>query len=220
MDQLLQEITMLPGVLGCFVFNAKQGVLGSKMPPIFKENNLQTVGSLLTRTVQIGDMAMLVVKEIEMQYNESLLIIKLLPREAMLIIICEPNANKSLINMTIGMLAKDIAEVLSLSVVSQTVSPEPQQQKPQKSPAQAQATQQQKTETDGELTSILKQVKDALAMVIGPIAGPVLKDSVKIWAKQTPPTTSSLPDLAKLLCTEINEKGLEERFRKELKKIF
>lgn len=217
MDQLLQEITMLPGVLGCFVFNAKQGILGSKMPPIFKENNLQTVGSLITRTVQIGNMAMLLLKEIEMQYNESLLIIKLLPKETLLIIICEPNANKSLINMTTGMLAKDIAEVLSQSSISRPVNPQAKLQKPVV--AQAQVIQQQKTVIDGELTSILKQVKDTLAMVIGPIAGPVLKDTVKIWTKQSSPSTSSLPDLAKLLCTEINDKDLEERFRKELKKI-
>lgn len=213
---------MLPGVLGCFVFNGKQRVLlGSKMPPIFKEKNLQTVGSLLARTVQIGSMAMLLLKEIEIRYNESLLIIKPLPKEALLVIICEPNANKSLINMTTGMLAKDITKVITQSVTSATgihqTTQRPLQQK--KQILQKKEPLPKKTTIDKNLVAILKQIKNSLAMVIGPIAGPVLNDTVKKWARQSPPSTSTLPDLVNLLCTEINATDLEEKFRKELKKI-
>jgi len=223
MDPLLQEITMLPGVLGCFVFNGKQRVLlGSKMPPIFKKKNLQAIGSLLARTVQIGSMAMLLLKEIEIRYNESLLIIKPLPKEALLVIICEPNANKSLINMTTGMLAKDIAKVITQSVASPIGSPQATQRPPQqkKQVLQKQEPLHKKTAIDKNLAALLKQVKNSLAMVIGPIAGPILNDMLKKWAQQSPPSTSTLPDLVNLLCTEINEKDLEEKFRKKLKEIF
>jgi hypothetical protein len=222
MDPLLQEITMLPGVLGCFVYSGKQRVLlGSKMPPIFKENNLQVIGRLLTRTVQIGSMAMLLLKEIEMKYNESLLIIKPLPKEALLIIICEPNANKSLINMTTGMLAKDIAKVITQSVSAPPVSrqsekhPLQQKQVPRKK-----TTPPQKATIDAKLAAILKQVTGALAMAIGPIAATVMKDTIETWANQSPPSTSSLPELTKLLCAEINEPDLEQSFKAAIKKIF
>jgi predicted regulator of Ras-like GTPase activity (Roadblock/LC7/MglB family) len=215
MDLLLQEITMLPGVLGCFVFNGKQRVLlGSKMPPIFKEKNLQAIGSLLTRTVQIGSMAMLLLKEIEIRYNESLLIIKPLPKEALLVIICEPNANKSLINMTTGMLAKDIAKVITQSVAAPPLSPQATQR-----PLQQKASPQKEAVIDDNLAAILEQVKGALAMAIGPIAGPVMKDNIEIWAKQKAPSFSNLSTLTDLLCKEINNDTLEKEFTAAVKTI-
>ncbi len=74
MDSLLQEINMLPGVLGCFVYDGKQQIAGSKMPPIFKENTIRSIGNLLARTVQMGSMAQLSFTDIEIKYNESLLL--------------------------------------------------------------------------------------------------------------------------------------------------
>ena len=221
MDLLLQEITMLPGVLGCFVFNGKQRVLlGSKMPPIFKENNLQIIGSLLTRTVQIGSMAMLLLKEIEIRYNESLLIIKPLPKETLLVIVCEPNANKSLINMTSGMLAKDIAQFITQTVAAPPVSPQATRRPPlQKQTLPKKAVLPQEAVIDNKLATTLEQVKNALAMAIGPIAGPVMKDSIELWAKQTKPSFSSLTTLTKLLCKEINDSTLEKEFMAAVKTI-
>jgi hypothetical protein len=122
MDSLLQEITILPGVLGCFVFSSEQQIAGSKMPPIFRKNSIKTIGNLLTRTIQIGNMAQLDFKGIEIRYNESFLRINPLPKGALLIIICEPNANKSLISMTTGMLAEDIAAAMANPMASQSVS--------------------------------------------------------------------------------------------------
>ena len=217
MDSLLQEITILPGVLGCFVFNSKQQIAGSKMPPIFRENSIQTIGNLISRTVQIGSMAQLEFKGIEIKYNESLLLIIPLAQEALLIIICEPSVNKSLIAMTAGMLAQDLSAALANPIASQAVRPQattaasntppPQQNKPDEA------------EIDADLAPALERVKDALAMAIGPIAAPVMKDTIEVWAKQGAPSLSTLPALAELLCTEINDDELEQEFMAEIKNI-
>jgi len=214
MDSLLQEITMLPGVLGCFVFSSEQQIAGSKMPPIFRENSIKTIGNLLTRTIQIGTMAQLDLKGLEIKYNESLLIIKLLPKEAQLIIICEPSANKSLISMTTGMLAEDIAAAMANPMASQPVI----QATPGSTP-QAQQEQPEEAEIDAELAPVLEQIKDALAMAIGPIAAPVMKDTIEVWAKQGTPSLSTLSVLADLLCAEINDDDLEQEFMTEMDTI-
>lgn len=219
MDSLLQEITILPGVLGCFVFSSEQQIAGSKMPPIFKENSIRTIGNLLTRTIQIGHMAQLDFKGIEIKYNESLLIIKPLAKDALLVIICEPSANKSLISMTTGMLADDLATAMASgpggsqppsatrATPTNPIAP-PTQQEPEK-----------EAEISAELAPVLEKVKDALAMAIGPIAAPVMKDTIEIWAKEGDPSLANLPSLAKLLCEEINDEELEEEFLTEISQI-
>jgi len=221
MDSLLQEINMLPSVLGCFVFGGEQQIIGSKMPPMFKENSIKSIGNLLARTIQMGGMAELEFNDVEMKFNESMLIVTPLAREALLIIICEPSANKSLISMTTGMLSKDIEASMARGGV--TAAPAG---KPAAAPQQAQATppaSQQETpqeaEIDAELAPVLEQVKDALALAIGPIAAPVMRDTVEIWAQQGPTSKATLPALAKLLCEEINDDDLEKEFMAELKNI-
>ncbi len=222
MDSLLQEINMLPSVLGCFVYNGEQQIAGSKMPPIFKENTIKTIGNLLARITQMGSVAALHFTDIEIKYNESLIVITPLAKGAVLVIICEPNANKSLINMTTGMLSKDIEAAMAQGmsgVPLSTPAPAPKAPTPVAQPDPPKAPAVQEAEIDAELAPVLEQVKDALALAIGPIASPVMRDTIELWAQQEPPSKATLPALAKLLCEEINDEELEAEFMAELKNI-
>ena len=224
MDSLLQEINMLPGVLGCFVYNNKQQLVGKKMPPIFKDNVIQSIGNLLARTIQMGNMADLYFTDIELKYNESMLVVNPLAQGALLVIICEPTTNKSLVSMTTGMLAKDIEASLKGLPAQQTAAPRPQAHTPppkqQAAPAQtAQNSPPVEAEIGAELAPILEKIKDALALAIGPIAAPVMKDSIDVWVQTNEPTIANIPALAEILCEEINDEDLEEEFMTELKAI-
>ena len=210
MDSLLQEITMLPGVLGCFVYTGEQQIAGSKMPPIFKENSIKTIGSLLARTIQMGEVAQLEFSTIEFKFDESLLIIHPMTNAALLVVICEPGANKSLITMTMGMLATDIEASMAKTMATPTA---PRPTAPPATPPPKEA------EIDAQLAPILEQVKEALAMAIGPIAGPVMKDSIELWAQQGTTSPKNLPALAEMLCKEINDAELEKEFMADFAKI-
>jgi hypothetical protein len=217
MDSLLQEINMLPGVLGCFVYNDKQQIAGNKMPPIFKENSIRSIGNLLTRTVQMANMAQLNFTGIEIKYNESLLLANPLAGGALLIIICEPSINQSLVKMTTGMLTKDLEASMSMGSTPATRAARQKTPATNNSPAPKQAP--KDAEISAELAPILEQVKEALALAIGPIAAPVMKDSIELWATQQEPSIANIPALAKILCQEINDVDLEEDFMAELKNI-
>jgi len=128
--------------------------------------------------------------------------------------ICEPNANKSLIAMTAGMLAGDIEIAMAQAIKAHPISSPPSR------PAETiQASQVEEAEIDEKIAPVLEQIKEALAMTIGPIAGPVMKDNIEIWSKQNTPSLSSLPALAKLLCSEIDDKILEQKFMAEVNKF-
>jgi|GEM_PF-560176 len=229
MDSLLQEINMLPGVLGCFVYGKNQQIIGSKMPPVFKEHAIQTIGNLLARTIQMGNMIQMRFADIEIKYNESLLVINPLANGSLLVSICAPTTNKSLVSMTTGMLAKDIQTFMvkggtPVSRVPPSVPPQPSTPS---GDSQSVAMQQsapppshpKEAEIGADLAPILEKVKDALALSIGPIAAPVMKDTIETWAQESTPSINNLQILARLLCDEINDTALEKEFMTELNTI-
>ena len=194
MDAFLQEISALPKVLGCFLYSSKQGVTGSNLPPIFKKNTINVIGTLLARSKKMGHTAKLDLLAIDIRYNETVLVARPLNKDSVLVTICESGVNRTLMDMSLNMVIKDIKE--SLTSKKKKAAP-PTKSKPQ---------------YDIQLKPILDQIKDSLADAIGPIAGPVLDDCYKKWSSQETPSKKRLPDLAMIICKEIDDKNLEKAF--------
>ncbi|MEK6201158.1 MAG: hypothetical protein N2A40_01885 [Desulfobulbaceae bacterium] len=221
MDSLLKEINMLPGVFGCFVYTGNQELAAAKLPPIFKENTIKTMGNLLTRALKMGSMANLDLAAIEFKFDVSLLIVKPLEQGSVLVIVCEPAVNKSLINMTIAMLIGDIQTAInSTPAPAQVIAQAPALQPVASAPPEEAPEKQQEVEIDAELAPILENIKEALAYAIGPIAGQVMRDIIEAWAQQGPTSKQRLPALATLLCQEINDKELEADFMNQIRPLF
>ncbi len=214
MDSLLKEINMLPGVFGCFVYTGNQELAAAKLPPIFKGNTIKTMGNLLTRTIKMGAMANLDIEAIEFKFDVSLIIVKPLEQGAILVMVCEPAVNKSLINMTTTMLIGDIQATINKGPMQAQKShtqaaTAPRQKQPKKHEA----------EIDAVLAPILESIKDALAYAIGPIAGQIMLATIETWAQQGPTSKQQLPSLATLLCEEINDTELEKEFMIQIKSL-
>jgi hypothetical protein len=223
MDSLLKEINMLPGVFGCFVYTGNQELAAAKLPPIFKENTIKTMGNLLTRTIKMGTMANLDMASIEFKFDVSLLIVKPLAEGAILVMVCEPAVNKSLVNMTLSMLINDIQTAVNkgpAAIAQPPVQPEGSMAQTATGPSQEPVQKHQEAEIDAALAPILEQIKDALAYAIGPIAGQVMKDIIEVWAQKGPTSKQQLPGLATLLCQEINDKELETEFMSQIRPLF
>jgi hypothetical protein len=215
MDSLLKEINMLPGVFGCFVYTGNQELAAAKLPPIFKDNTIKTMGNLLTRTIKMGTMAKLDIDAIEFKFDVSLIIVKPLEQGSILVMVCEPAVNKSLINMTTAMLTNDIQTAINKGPVQTKKSQvqattAPRQEQPERHEA----------EIDAALAPILENIKDALAYAIGPIAGQIMLPTIETWAQQGPTSKQQLPGLAALLCQEINDTELEKEFMGQIKSLF
>jgi hypothetical protein len=226
MDSLLKEINMLPGVFGCFVYTGHQELAGAKLPPIFKENTIATMGNLLTRTLKMATMADMHLTGIEFKFDVSLLMVKPLEDGSVLVMVCEPAVNKSLINMTLGMLLADIQAAINKGPVQAPIPQAPVQQATpvQKAtpamPPPPEAPKKREADIDATLAPVLEKIKDALAYSIGPVAGQTMRESIETWAQQGPTTKKELPALAALLCKEINDKDLEKEFMGQIKPLF
>jgi predicted regulator of Ras-like GTPase activity (Roadblock/LC7/MglB family) len=222
MDSLLKEINMLPGVFGCFVYTGNQELAAAKLPPIFKENTIKTMGNLLTRTLKMGTMANLDIEALEFKFDISLIILKPLEQGAILVIICEPAVNKSLINMTTSMLTQDIQAAINrgpaqAQTISQPTPAHSQYAPPAAAPQPPPAK--QEVDIDAALAPVLEKIKDALAYAIGPIAGQVMLDAIDLWAQEGTTSRQTLPALATILCKEINDKRSEKEFMDQIKSL-
>ncbi len=223
MNSLLNEINMIPGVFGCFIYSDQQKLVGAKLPPIFKENAVNTIGNLVTRTLKMGTMANLDITGMEFKFDVSSLIIKPLLNGAALAMICEPGVNRSLLKMTLGMLLTDIQKALNNKPASQpTELPSPPEVQPQQSatPIPPQPVQPKKAQIDAALTPLLEKMSDALAYSIGPIAEQIMQDVMETWSQSGAASKQRLPDLATLLCKEINDKNLEKEFMDQVRPLF
>jgi len=200
MDTLLKEITALPKVLGCFIYSSTKGVTSSNMPPIFADNTIKVTGTLLARSKQMAHMAKLNLEAIDIRYNESMIVARPLNPDTVLVTICEPGTNRSLLDMSINLVVNDIRALLS-SGQQETAGPA--------RPKPAAGT---------SLRPVIAKIKEALADSIGPIAAPVLDDCLKKWSSQGPQSKERLADLAWMLCQEIDDENLETNFMESIKR--
>lgn len=224
MDSLLKEINMLPGVFGCFVYTGNQELVAAKLPPIFKENTIKNMGNLLTRTIKMGTMANMDLAGVEFKFDVSLVLVTPLRQGAILVMVCEPAVNKSLVNMTTSMLIGDIQAAIDkgpdLSAAKQAAPQAQTKNQPPPTTTPHVEPPRQEAEIDAALAPVLEKIKDSLAYAIGPIAGQTMKEVIEIWAQQGETSKQQLPALASLLCREINDKELEKEFMTQIKSLF
>lgn len=220
MDSLIEEINMLPGIFGCFVYTGNHELMAAKLPPSFKTDTIKTMGNLLTRTIKMGAMTNLDPTSIEFKFDGSLLIVKPLAKGAVLVMACEPDVNKSLINMTTSMLINDIQNEVNKGVAAIAQSPAQAETIQPKTIAAASAEPVRENRETAALTPILEAIKNAMTFTIGPIAGQIMEEAVATWALQGPKSKQQLPTLASLLCEEINDKELETEFMSRIRPLF
>ena len=170
--------------------------------------------------MQMGITAQLDFSDMEIKFNESMVLAKPITEDALLVIVGEPTANKSLIVMTAGMMLADIEKEMKNPTPRAKAAPQPSapaaKPQAQSPPPQAQP---KEAEIGEELAPILEELRDALALAIGPIAPPVMRDTIEVWAQQVAPTIGNLPVLSQLLCKEIDDTELEKEFMDEFRKI-
>lgn len=205
MQNLLEEIKSSPGVLGSCVYTNHKGILASNLPAIFKSDTQKHIGQILNRVFKLNDSVKLDVHSLEIQYDEALLLVKRLCQSSSLVIICEPDANIHLINMSTSVLAEDLQ-----NLITDCEKTPFKKESPRQSPQDV---------IDGALAGELVIMKRALAKIIGPVAGKMLEKHLGTWLQQGPADCNRLKDLAQLLATEIDNETDRKEFMVELANI-
>ena len=113
MKDVLNEIAVLPGVVGSCLFSKERGQICSGLPPSFTDESVLTIANRVTRLVQMGGMVDMDVQTIALRYDIYTIMTMPVDSDTLLVIACESRSNCSLIATTISMLAGELQSRLA-----------------------------------------------------------------------------------------------------------
>lgn len=210
MDELLQEIKMLPGVNGVFVYIDQPDVIFSDVPDGYDHDTLKQLEISLERIFKMNDSSQLSVNSIEMLFEDTMVLVKHVNNGASLVILCEPQANFPLINMTSNMLVSEIGQTVN------SVRENPEEALKSQSSKKAGAMDFDTAQNEEPLKSALPVFQDSLAKAIGPIAAMVTKETIEKWLLTGGCTKERFPELVEIFCKEIGDPALEQEFKNDV----
>jgi len=207
MDELLQEIKMLPGVMGVFLYIGKPEMIFSDVQKGLTHDTLKQMEASFERIFKMNASCNFTVSGIEMLFDESMIFVKHVHGDSSLVIFCEPEANFPLINMTSNMLVSE----LSHAVEKVRANPEEAVKAPSAKKAGTKDFAQAQNEEP--LKSAIPVFQDALARAIGPIASMIVKETTEKWLQEGECKKERFPEMVDSFCREIGDAALEKEFR-------
>ncbi|PLX49541.1 MAG: hypothetical protein C0613_07335 [Desulfobulbaceae bacterium] len=232
MNDLLEEIKMLKGVQGAFVYTEKFGLVASDMPASagFSLAAMERLGVFVKRFFSNPTTMELGVMSYEVRNPESLILLKKIDNQATLITVCDTTVSMPLVNMTTSMLIAELKSAVDLI----TEKPDVSKLQPQAKPAQTAAAQAKKPASqvppkpqtkvvdvdkllkEGPFAAIARKLEDSMARAIGPVGSMVVRDCVEKWVATGSPSKDRFGELMALLLKEIGDSRLEEEFKQEV----
>ena len=173
MRKLLNEISVIPGVTGSCIFDKTEGALCTVLDADLPQDLTESVGIHFVRLIQMGTMNKLDIKSAHFRFDRYTVVGMPLDTGAILLTICEAQANCSLVATTAAMLAADLRDELDKPSAAPPPKSEPDSIDLEPEP-EADAV-------DEDLTEQFQAIETALAGAIGPVAGMVMPDHINKW---------------------------------------
>lgn len=201
MQQMLDDLKSIPGVLGAFGYRAREGILCNNLPRLFKAERLAEAARSLSRITAAGRRGLPELSEVLIRFDESLLLCRPLEAGLYLIVVCDPGVNQNLLALSLNLALEDFQpSAASPPVAAAVAAPTP-------------AADPALLRQSGPLASALQEMARLLAKVMGPMAGMVFDEALAAWAAQETPSKAGLPRLTEALCGELDDPEKSARYR-------
>ncbi len=197
MIQLIDELKVIPGVIGACIVNSQDGIKVTNLPTIFKPERLLVVGKHLLKLYSAGRASFSDLTDITLNYDESVVVARELERNTLVFVICDPTFNHNLMTMSLNLLQEEYK--LGTFATAET-------------PAVA-STQPSQVDMSGKMQDLLEEMKGALGKILGPMAGFVFDEVAEEWEEQGAPNFSRIEVLIDLLNQEISEQDKMDSYR-------
>lgn len=195
----------MPGVTGSCIFDKSAGALCSEFKADLPADLSESVGIHFVRLIQMGTMNKLNIKSAHFRFDKYSVVGLPLDSGAILLAICDSDANCSLVASTAAMLVEDIGDDLTYPDAEYLDEAGGSEEK----------------SSAGEAADALKvqfeEIGDALADAIGPVAGMVMADYISKWKQAGPVESSRLGELVTMLVEEIGDSKLVDDFKAKMK---
>ena len=178
MKQAIDELKAIPGVVGACLFGAKEGLLQSNLPGIFKPDKLTAVGKQLTKLLAAGRMSFDDLNDLSLHYDESVVIARELRKGLIVFAICDPSFNHNLLTMSLNLLQEELSDQPDI----------------QAAPAAERGTE----------DPLMAELQTALSKVLGPMAAIIFAEIRQDWLQQGG-SGAQLGELVNMIHREIGD---------------
>ncbi|PLX86227.1 MAG: hypothetical protein C0614_03890 [Desulfuromonas sp.] len=196
MQFLIEDLKSIPGVVGACSYQPQKGILANNLPSIFREDGLQDTAKQLAKIHAAGRLNFPDLKEIMLNYDESIILFRQIGTQDHLITICDPSINMNLLSMSLNLdieNRKDTSQSGAAAIPVQLGT--------------------RRLLEKGPMAQTLRTMKELLIKVIGPMGDIIFDDSLDNWVRRNGARKGSLSSLLEVICNDIGdpEKGKEYR---------
>jgi predicted regulator of Ras-like GTPase activity (Roadblock/LC7/MglB family) len=201
MKTVLQELTILPGVVGSCVVMGDGRVLAFSLPVFFTEGMAVESGSKMRRMMQMAAVKGLSPQIMSIRYDKYTVLALPINDEAILLTLCGSGNDTSLIATTCVVLQPDLEKKLNAALEGkkqdQTGGAKPE------APA----------ESNEEIEKALALIKKSLFETIGPVADMVYAECVQRWTENANADMGRMFELLACISQEIDSSELFTEFK-------
>ena len=202
MIHLIDELTVIPGVVGACIVNSQEGLKVTNLPAIFKPERLTLVGKHLLKLYAAGRMSFDDLTDIVLNYDESVVVARELEKNTLIFAICDPTYNQNLLAMSFNLLQEEF-KLGNFSTV-----PIPEKKESTVAPSQP-----PQVETSGALQDLLTEMKDLLGKILGPMAEFIFDEVAEKWMDQGPSGFARIEELIEQINQEIADENKIDSYR-------
>lgn len=212
MTQVLSDVKSVGGVVGCFAYDIKAGVIAAEVPALFKPAKLAEVGRALAKTMKAATMSLPDGADISFYFEEILIVARELKKGTVLVVLCDPGMNVNLLSMSLNLAMDELVEMAQrlAQTPPQAAHPAPPDPPPARPATPPAATQKPKPAPEHALDAETQRALEAaLAKVVGPMAAIIYRDSYETW---TSSGNGGAGGLVTVICREIGDEGKAAKF--------
>jgi len=205
MIHLIDELKVIPGVIGACIVHSQEGLKVTNLPTIFKPERLTLVGKHLLKLYSAGRMSFDDLTDITLNYDESVVVARELEQNTLIFAICDPTFNHNLLIMSFNLLYEEFK--LGNFAESATVTQSAVEEK------LTGASQPTEKAISGALQGLFAEMKEELGKILGPMAGFVFDEVVESWVEQGSADFSRIEELVEQLNQEIADQDKIDKYR-------
>jgi len=213
MQQALNDLKAIPGVVGAAVYQTKQGIVANNLPGLFKQEKLAGIGKLLNKIFSAGRLSFNDLAETSLCYEEATLITREISEGSYILVICDPAANMNLLSMSLKMALEELRQPAPATLADQPASATPEPTPPVAATTPQKQASPEEILSSGPLSTPLKGMQQQLANVIGPMAEILCQDAVAEWSSTFQVSMTNLSHLVDLICRDIGDTQKARQYR-------
>ncbi len=202
MLHLIDELKVIPGVMGACIVNSQTGVQVTNLPALFRVERLALVGKHLLKIYAAGRMSFDDLTDITLNYDESVVVARELEKNTLIFAICDPTFNQNLLSMSFNLLHEEFKLGNFTEVAAEPVTTVAAPELSAPSPVESKISQ-----------DLLAEMKGALGKILGPMAGFIFDEVMDNWLEQGPPDASRIEELIDQLNQEIDDQDKIDKYR-------